>query len=221
MCRRVKEETEVGEVFFNTNGMLLDEETCRLLAEAGFDKIHLSVDGRSPEENDRIRAGAKYQGIVRNVSLLRRFLKTTQVVIVNTIIKRTGDPEIPTPPDFLLNDFPGLPIWTTYAMKWPGLDITKSALQEVKLAASPHVDLFCKMPFTQMAVRSNGDVLLCCYDLLGRFVLGNVRQHSLMDIWQGDKYRQIRQAMLERNVNDLPATCQQCQQYHGEMLLQN
>ncbi|MFH1019049.1 MAG: radical SAM protein [Pseudomonadota bacterium] len=68
MCRRVKEETKVTLTQFNTNGMLVTEELCRQLAGAMVNKILVSIDGISPEENDEIRRGSHYAEIVKKHS---------------------------------------------------------------------------------------------------------------------------------------------------------
>jgi radical SAM protein with 4Fe4S-binding SPASM domain len=217
MCRRIKDETPVTQVLFNTNAMLLTEEWCHELAHAGVDKIHISIDGRSPEENDLIRVGARYQTIVQNVNLLRHIARDVQLVIVNTVFKRPGDPATPATPDFLARDFPGVPVWTNYAMKWPGLDLHNSSLRGLEIVVDERIDGFCKMPFTQMAVCPNGDVVLCCYDLLGEQVMGNIRQKTLMDIWTDSAYKNLRHTMLREKTDSLPHVCKKCPVYSGEM----
>ena len=219
MCRRVKEETNVAYTQFNTNGMLITEEICQQLAEAKVDKIGVSIDGISPEENDEIRRGARYETIVANVHLLVRYLPYTKIEISNTIFKRPGEPDEPIIPAFLVRDFPGLPIWTTYAMKWPGLDTEKSALVQPGFDSGAQIDNFCKMPFTEMTIRSNGDVVMCCYDLASEMVMGNIHRTGLLDIWSSGTYKEIRKNMLSRNIQSLPDVCKRCQNYSGAIPL--
>lgn len=52
----------------------------------------------------------------------------------------------------------------------------------------------CQRPMTTMWIRSNGDACLCCEDMYGDVVVGNVKSDTLKDIWYGvelSKYRQI------------------------------
>ena len=37
-----------------------------------------------------------------------------------------------------------------------------------------------------ITIRSNGDVVPCCYDLTSKLVMGNIRENSLAQIWNGD-----------------------------------
>ncbi len=221
MCRRVKEETHVTYTQFNTNAMLINEKICEQLRESLVDHIGISIDGRSPLENNTIRQGADYHTIVKKVSLLRHYLPDTLISIDNTLIKRPGDPDTPVQPDFLLKDFPGLPIQSTYAMKWPGLNLSGSSLHDLCVAGQQSGDFrICKMPFTQAAVRSNGDVVFCCYDLTGGSVIGNILDSDLSDIWKSESYRNIRHHMLSFQKELLPGICQICTVYTDEILIQ-
>lgn len=216
MCRRIRNDTEIVNIQFNTNAMLINEEICMSLADSRIDRIGISLDGRSPEENDAVRLGSNYKKVVENVKMLRNYLKGCGIVIDNTIIKRLGDPKTPITPDFLHQDFPGLPISTNYAMKWPGLDIKKSSLKHLSVEKKQPYN-FCNKPFTEMAIRSNGDITMCCYDILGEKIMGNIHNNKLMDVWTGSEYKKVRQNMVKREIDSLPSVCKKCVKYTGEI----
>jgi len=67
----------------------------------------------------------------------------------------------------------------------------------------------CPYPWTQLAVTHTGDCVACCRDVCGRTVLGNVFRQSVMDIWNGPKYRELRQNLIDRRP-DLHAACAAC-----------
>ena len=66
----------------------------------------------------------------------------------------------------------------------------------------------CIYPFTQMNVRPDGKVSLCCNDALGKYTLGDLNKNSLLEIWGGEKYWDIRNKML-KGRHCLPM-CKQC-----------
>ncbi|MBI4792988.1 MAG: radical SAM protein [Deltaproteobacteria bacterium] len=216
MIRRIKAETSAAKVMFNTNGMLLTESLCRKLAGSGINRIEVSVDGRSPEENNAIRTGADYQRVKENIHLLRRLAPSILVCIANTLIRRPFDPEAPEIPSFLLQDFPGLPIQSNYAMHWPGMNLATSAMANAATSLK-EANRFCNKPFTELAVRANGDVVPCCYDLASELVLGNIRQQTLLDIWHGQKCTELRNVILQDDASRLPALCRKCIVYTGAM----
>lgn len=219
MCRRVKAQTSVERTFITTNGMLLNDSNCRALAAANLDQIFVSVDGRSPAENDDIRVRASYEVIVANVARLRRYLEGTgtQIVISHAMIRRPGDPEVPVTPEFLRRDFPGIGVWSDYATRWPGFELDRTGLEAASLQVGSRTN-FCAFPFAEMSVRVTGDVVLCCHDLLGESVVGNIWKSTLAEIWNGPAYRELRRHMLARNPQGVHEVCRRCFVFTGERI---
>ncbi len=56
-------------------------------------------------------------------------------------------------------------------------------------------DLRCALPFQQFIIRPDGQVSLCCNDALGENTLGDVSQNSIMDVWYGKAFEDVRAAM--------------------------
>lgn len=218
MIRRLRDETSIDQIHFVTNAMLATEERCRALAECGVEKIYVSIDGRSPEENDAIRRGSHYPTVRRNLALMRRYLEPAGVklIISNNILRRPGDPPAATVPAFLVQDFPGLPIATNYAYKWPGWTQTGEEAALVVEVDPGRRRGFCGAPFTETVIRPNGDVTLCCYDISGIEVMGNLGRDTLEDIWNGERYRALRLAMMAGDEAALPGVCRTCPVYTGE-----
>ena len=66
----------------------------------------------------------------------------------------------------------------------------------------------CFRPFTEMIIRPDGKLSLCCFDALGRMTLGDLNATGLIDAWNGAAYREVREAMIAGRAS-LPicATC--------------
>ena len=224
MCRRVKAETQIRTVKFVTNAMLLTDKWCDEIADANVNGIHVSIDGRSPEENDRIRVGARYETIRDNLRRLAERLRqkgcSTQIMIGNTVFRHPDDLMKPTPPDFIARDFPGFKIQSGYAMVWPGMTAEETGLDDLQVyQEKPR--RFCDHPFYDIAIRANGDVILCCYDISGRHVMGNVMEQDLLPLYQSEAYLEIRRAMLRHDASAVPPVCQRCVNFTGDRFIQN
>lgn len=50
----------------------------------------------------------------------------------------------------------------------------------------------CVYPFQQLIIRPDGKVSLCCNDPLGKSTMGDVNNESLVDIWYGKKFIEVR-----------------------------
>lgn len=69
-------------------------------------------------------------------------------------------------------------------------------------------DIPCAFPFQQLIIRPTGQVSLCCNDALGQYTMGDLSKESILDVWYGDKYRQIRKAISEGRKNiEICNTC--------------
>jgi len=56
---------------------------------------------------------------------------------------------------------------------------------------------FCPAPWTETCVLSDGSVVCSCFDVFKQIPLGNVRDSSFADIWNGAAYRRLRRKMLK------------------------
>ncbi len=57
---------------------------------------------------------------------------------------------------------------------------------------SVHWSEFCKHPWMSMTIKSNGEATMCMEDYDNEIILGDVRNESLYDIWNGAKYDKFR-----------------------------
>lgn len=70
----------------------------------------------------------------------------------------------------------------------------------------------CVLPFSQLVIRPDGKISLCCQDALGIHTLGNLVEESILDVWNGKDYWQIRNLIL-RGGHEIDL-CQFCDHFH-------
>jgi len=72
----------------------------------------------------------------------------------------------------------------------------------------PEQEVFCDFPFFQFNVNPKGDVFICCRDSYYLETIGNINDNTIMEIWQGKRYNEIRKAFLEnKRICDV---CKKC-----------
>lgn len=59
----------------------------------------------------------------------------------------------------------------------------------------------CVLPYTQMIIRPDGKVSLCCNDALGRNTLGDVSKNSLLDVWRNEHFQMVRDCLYRGREN--------------------
>lgn len=65
-------------------------------------------------------------------------------------------------------------------------------------------DLVCTLPWSNMLVRRNGKVKVCCHNPIE---MGDLNSQGVSEIWHGDKYTQLR-GHIERG--DFSYGCIEC-----------
>jgi len=72
-----------------------------------------------------------------------------------------------------------------------------------------YLKAFCRYPFTDFIITTNGNVGLCCNDFLFQEVMGNVNKQSVIEIWNGDRFKFVRKKLLECDRSFSPL-CSKC-----------
>lgn len=72
----------------------------------------------------------------------------------------------------------------------------------------------CERPFNMLSIMANGDVVLCCSDLYGDVVAGNVMDDFLENIWESDIFKHYRDELMTNSRHNLEL-CNKCS-YEGK-----
>ena len=77
-----------------------------------------------------------------------------------------------------------------------------TALKNVKVIST------CTYPFHQINVLPSGNISLCCNDAYGEQIMGNIKKNSLIEIWNNQNYKNLREKiyLTRQNIN----ICKSC-----------
>lgn len=78
-----------------------------------------------------------------------------------------------------------------------------------KFEPESFADRSCKRPFNMLNIRPNGNVALCCSDLYGDIVMGNVIENSLEEVWNSEKFVMYRHELKNNGRANLEL-CKTC-----------
>jgi len=67
----------------------------------------------------------------------------------------------------------------------------------------------CLRPSSQLVINWKGDVILCCNDFYGEYVMGNVNDGNLLDIWNSAKFDYYRNNLIKGQRSSIPI-CHHC-----------
>ena len=197
-----------------TNGMALNESNALRLIESGIDAIEISLDGSSSEESESIRKNSNTQKIINNIKQLINLRSkldsvTPKISLATTQFMKSKEESFPLPParepKWLSDEFGNsLDFKATYAVRWPHMNVF-----EYDLVTSPleSESKSCDHIVNTITIRSDGDVVPCCYDLTSKLVMGNIATQSMQSIWEGESYRKLREALDKGSPYSICRTC--------------
>ncbi len=195
---------------FFTNASLLTEEKSKELLDSGLDQICFSVDGGNKEDYEKIRVGLSWDVVLNNIKKFHelnvqtgRKVKTQAVIIpqkenrksIDTFVKLFTDIGIDNVGGSGVNNIGGL----------LSVDNFVTDLQYNK----GNINSPCWRIFNDLPVMANGKVILCCQNILGDNVIGDITKESLWDIWTGEKLNNIRAQFILGHKEFIPF-CNKC-----------
>lgn len=192
----------------HTNATLLSEAMAEKLVRSSLDFLYFSFDGCNPRVYESLRLGANFYRVKTNIESflkmrdqLQRQSPYTSVEIIR--LKETASQ---------INSF--VAYWekkgidkvsVREGMNWLG------TVDERRVHMPRHYGLKpCSSPFRHCAILSDGTVVPCCLDVHGRLPLGNIAEQKFLDIWNGEKYFDLRIKLFERNI-PRDSICYECE----------
>lgn len=85
-----------------------------------------------------------------------------------------------------------------------------SPLADHVALAAAHCNNVCRHPLKRMIVNHKGDMLMCCDDLTGHFDLGNIRDHTIEELWYGDEHQRMVLALCQPGGRSVHPHCVSC-----------
>ncbi|KTE92012.1 radical SAM protein [Desulfitobacterium hafniense] len=192
-----------------TNGTLLNPTLNRKLVEAGLSRINISVEALSGEGYERI-CGKKidYGKFIENIRDLYEN-KGNCHIFIKTMVNNFDDE---TEQHFfdLFGDICDEIAVEHIANCWPGFENVESNINVYSGAdANGQEVIVCPRIFYILVINSDGTVTHCIVDWNHMKTIGNVREQSVYDIWNGEALRQIQLEHLRGNRRK-QLLCDQC-----------
>lgn len=194
----------IKEVVLNSNGNLLDKESSARLIDAGLDAIYIGLDAFSEETYNKLRVGGDYRQTVQNVLDLIEVKKAKKVDKFEIQVQFVElDENIKERDEFISFWISkGVNVKIRQKLSWGGLiggTISDSNIKRHK----------CYWMMDTMSITNEGDVTICAADPEGRLLLGNLRNQSLKEVWNG-KLKELRNLHEKEQWDKLPFPCNQC-----------
>ena len=210
MVRYVKQAGVAERIWTKTNGSALCPELNEKLIDAGLDMICISVEAVSSEGYKRIaKATIDYDRFRANIADLyerRRqcniYIKIADSGFDESEIRKFYDDFQPMSTHIAVEKLMG---WSSSDLKDFTLGTDPDTYDGLPLIPK----ISCAYPFYVMAVNADGSISVCGNDWAHGTIVGNVKEQSMLQIWNNDALFEFRKAMLENRRHTIPA-CANC-----------
>jgi radical SAM protein with 4Fe4S-binding SPASM domain len=191
-------------VTVTTNGSLLFPRITDRLIHSGLDAIWFSFNGATRDTYEKIM-GLSYDDVKANIDYLLDVRPPSLRVFTNMI------DTVPMSGEIAEN----IRYWQSRGVQSgssPFVNRAGNVSNFAELNYRPHAPgpaRLCELLYHKMYIGWNGDALLCCMDWRRRVILGNVREQSVREIWNGEPYRRYRRLQEEGRIEELEL-CSTC-----------
>ncbi len=176
--------------YFSCNPANIDIKKTLETFESGLDYVKYSVEAADDIRHKEVRGSASnftesYKKILHLLDLKEKHqYKTTIIITMLDLNKPWQEEEFQK----LRDAFRGLDVYIY--LKSQDQQWYEDNRQQTK---SIHWIEFCQFPWSSMTIKSSGEAVECVEDYNNEIILGDAKTETLYDIWNGEKYRKLRE----------------------------
>lgn len=190
-------------IFFSSNGILLNDENVKKLIDAGITKIFISLDSFKNETYKKLRGQDELENIKNNIL---NFLKVRKdrgllypLIRLNFLKTSENINE--------LDDF--VEFWKDKVDFINIQDMNELIDNQTDLYIKKEGEYKCAMPFKQIVVTASGDLLPCCTMHGIKHKIGHISQMSIKEAWHSEKMKYLRNLHENGKINE-DSICKKC-----------
>jgi radical SAM protein with 4Fe4S-binding SPASM domain len=198
--RYIRQKIPNAFITLNTNGILLTEDLSKKLLETKINSIAISIEGNNKEEYESIRVKLKWDVLRKNVQNIRKLIDEhnypTKIGIMGLHV---GDIEIDE---------------DLYVKRWGAYADTmfvrnENELNDGQKESFLHQVLPCNKLLSQFVVMASGEVTMCAYDWEGEVIYGNIKNSTILELWESPilKEKRLQHLLGRKKKLDLCNNC--------------
>lgn len=201
-----------------TNGAFLTDENIERMREAELDILDVSLDALHKETYEKIRVGLDYDAVMAGVERVIAAKLPRTTLHVRMVLQRGNVREAKAFAKrwrakgvavftYMTNDRAGA--ITDFATRVRPTEEELGLAHRMGRAAFRRWIGHCPIPFATTNILHDGSMLVCVHDWNRNEVIGNVRDSTIAELWNGERMRELRRLVSERRYSEVPA-CQGC-----------
>lgn len=199
---------------YSNMSLMTERHAYKMLEYSNFKFIAFSLDGATQDVFEKMRPGLAWDKVRKNCD---RFLELRSElgrkdVHVKVVLTKTADNEVDVP---AFQEMWADRVDEIMVMGCDGRNALGKYTPEEREGKAGWYSQDPRWPCRQhrchqhsMYVLSNSNVVLCCKDILGHTIVGNLERESVEEIWKGETMYKLRKK-LDHGIYDEEA-CKRC-----------
>jgi radical SAM protein with 4Fe4S-binding SPASM domain len=195
--RYVRRASPESHLNLTTNGSRLNEELSeQILQEGLLDSVIVSIDGGDKETFEKIRLNLSYEEVRGNVlGFIRRRnalgKKTPIVSVAMVAVEENRQCRDAFRESWREADQVRYSVYFNWAGKLENEN------------RSSHKINFCERLQHYITILADGRVAMCCFDSEAEYLVGDVRESSIHEVWHSKAFNEKRKLLYERDFDKL------------------
>lgn len=217
MISMAKEAEVADKINFTTNGLLINKDRADKLIASGVDIIRISLQGLDAQaykktcginvDFDRFIDSLKYLFDNRGNISVRMKIANIAIADVPEGEKRFKEIFGPIADSIFIEKI--IPMYADIDYNTIDGEIYEKAINGRENIKQKEIHTVCNRPFYRFRVAADGKVTAACCDIPNDFYFGNIYEDSLVNIWNGEKRKQLLKMQLE-GKRFMHPICKQC-----------
>jgi len=210
MIAYTKEQNVAKVIQITTNGSLLNPDLNMKLINAGLDELRISIEGLSADKYKKVADVEidfnlfleNIKHFYENKGTCKLYVKAINVALddgeENKFYQLFNDISDNASIEYVTPYYEGV----EYNSLFPKHDKTILGNQTREISVCPRI-------FYILNICPDGNITMCNVDNLEKYVFGNVQTHSLVELWNGKQFTELRMQHLKNKGKDHPL-CRKC-----------
>lgn len=204
----------IMDILLFTNGILLNEKNSKKILDSSVTRLFVSIDGATSETynkvripvSDRLKNSNRLSELEKNI---KKFIDMREDLNLELPIVRTS---------FVALDL-NLSEKEKFINKWIKVVDSVEVQRETSIKAYSDIksgkynikgsvlNYDCSEPWGQVTIYSDGTVTPCCNTVGRNLPIGNIKENTLSEIWNGSEMTTVRKGFLENNPSNVCKSC--------------
>jgi radical SAM protein with 4Fe4S-binding SPASM domain len=191
----------------STNGHFLSEENAEKIVLSGLRELVISLDGMDQQTYSVYRINGDIEKVfegIRNVSEAKKRNSSKLKLVIQFLVSRHNEHQVPEIKKYARKIGASLKLKSmqiintgNYESWLPSVrKFRRYELHDNEYKLRNHLVDQCSRLWFNPVITWDGKVLPCCFDKDAYHVMGDIKDDTFMEIWNGPKYRSFRKSLL-------------------------